>query len=168
MSLWFYYDAHYGIFLLKNCFGKPKLLYFFAYETLFLQKDPLERYDTLIRNSLCKVTNVKMDNNQFFQVELPAAKIGLGVSSASLLRLSAFLASAVGAKNALSEIFDLELVDGTNDDALKRWFELEKTEMAPENETHKNCTEQSFDSGVGKLILRLVPTDVQKMQRVAR
>ena len=39
----------------------------------------LERYDKLLRNSLCKVTNVKMDDNQFLQAVLPAAKGGLGV-----------------------------------------------------------------------------------------
>ena len=72
-----------------------------------------------------------MDDNQFLQAVLPAAKGGLGVSSARLL---AFSASAVGAKNALSEIFGLEHVDGTYDDALKRWFDLGKIEMAPENE----------------------------------
>ena len=75
-----------------------------------------------------------MDDNQFLQAVLPAAKGGLGVSSA----LPAFLASAVGAKDVLSEIFVLEHVDGTYDDALKRWFDLGKIEMAPENEIQKN------------------------------
>ena len=56
---------------------------------------------------------MKMDDNQFLQAVLPAAKGGLGVSSARLLALPAFLASAVGAKDALSEIFGLEHVDGT-------------------------------------------------------
>ena len=84
----------------------------------------LERYDKLLRNSLSNVTNVKMDDNQFLQAVLPTAKGGSGVSSARLFALPAFLASAVGAKDALSEIFGLEHVDGTYDDALKRWFEL--------------------------------------------
>ena len=70
-----------------------------------------------------------MDDNQFLQAVLPAAKGGLGVSSARLLALPAFLASAVGAKDDLSEIFGLEQVDGTYDDALKRWFDLGKIEM---------------------------------------
>ena len=61
-----------------------------------------------------------MDDNQFSQAVLPAAKGGLDVSSARLPVLPAFLASAVGAKNALSEILGLEHVDGTYDDALKR------------------------------------------------
>ena len=42
---------------------------------------------------------MKMDDNQFLQVVLPAAKGGLSVSSARLLALPAFLASVVGAKS---------------------------------------------------------------------
>ena len=68
----------------------PKLLYFLRTSPCFLQNDFLERYDKLLRNSLCKVTNVKMDDNQFLQAVLPAAKGGLGVSSARLLALPAF------------------------------------------------------------------------------
>ena len=86
----------------------------------------------------------------------------MGVSSSRLLALPAFLASAVGAKNALSEIFGLEHVDGTYDDALKRWFELGKIEMAPEKEFQKNWTEPIFDSEIADLILRLEPKDVKR------
>ena len=71
---------------------------FFAYEPLFFAKWFFIRYDKLLRNSLCKVFNVKMDDNQFLQAVLPAAKGGLGVSSARLLVLLVFLASAVGEK----------------------------------------------------------------------
>ena len=78
-----------------------------------------------------------MDDNQFLQAVLPAAKGGLGVSSARLLALPAFLALSVGAKNTLGEIFGLEKVHGTYDDALKRRFELGKIGMAPKNEIQK-------------------------------
>ena len=40
-----------------------------------------------------------MDNNQFLQAVLPAAKSGLIIFAARLLALPAFLASAVGAKS---------------------------------------------------------------------
>ena len=103
-----------------------------------------------------------MDDNQFLQAVLPATKGGLGVSSPRLLALSDFLASAVGAKNALSEICGLEHVDGNYGDALKRWFELGKSEMAPENEIKKNWTEPIFDSETADLILRLELTDVKR------
>ena len=107
-----------------------------------------------------------MDDNQFLQAVLPAAKGGLGVSSARLLALPAFLASGVGAKDALSEIFGLEHVDGTYEDALKRCLELGKIEMAPENEIQKNWTEPIFDSEIAELILRLEPTDVKRFNAV--
>ena len=110
-------DAHYGFCLLKNCFCMPKLVRLLRTSHCFLQNDFLERYNKLLSNSLCKVTNVKMDDNQFLQAVLSAAKGGLGVSSARLLALPAFLASAVGAQDALSKIFGLEHVNGTYDDA---------------------------------------------------
>ena len=53
-------------------------------------------------------------------------------------------------------------MDGTEDDALKRWFELGKIESAPENEIQKNWTESTFDSEIADLILRFEPTDVKK------
>ena len=115
----------------------PKILYFLRKSSCFLQDDFLKRYGKLLKKSLSKVTNVKMDINQFLQAVFPAAKGGLGVSSARLLTLLAFLASAEGAKIASSEIFGLEHVDGTYDDALKRWFELRKIDMAPVNEVQK-------------------------------
>ena len=85
-----------------------------------------------------------MDDNQFLQAALPVAKGGLGVSSARILALPVFLASAVGAKDALSKIFGLEHVDGTFDDALKRRFELGKIEMAPENEIQTKLDGANF------------------------
>ena len=92
-----------------------------------------------MRNSLCKVTNVKM-NNHFFQVVLPAAKGGLCVSSTRLLALPAFLASAVGAKIALSKFFGLEHVDGTYDDALKWWFEFGVLKWLRKTKSEKKWT----------------------------
>ena len=85
---------------------------------------------------------MKMDDNQFLQAVLPAAKGGLGVSSARLLVLLVFLASAVGAKKAFSKIFGLEHVDGKDDDALKRWFELEKIGMTRKTKSKKNGQSQ--------------------------
>ena len=67
-----------------------------------------------------------MDDNQFLQAVLPAAKGGLVVSSARLLTLPAFLASAVGAKDALSENFGLEHVDGIMMMRLNGGLTLEK------------------------------------------
>ena len=113
---------------------------------VFCKKFFLEHYDKLLKNSLCRVTNVKTDDNQFLQAVLAAAKVRFGDSSTRLHLLPAFLASAVGAKNALSEIIGLEHVDGTYDDALKGWFE-------------KLIWLRKMKSR----ILRLEPTDVKRI-----
>ena len=76
----------------------PKFLNFLRTKHCFLQKSFLERYDKLLKNSLCKVTNLKMDDKQFLRAVLPADKGGLCVSSARVPDLPAFLASAVGFK----------------------------------------------------------------------
>ena len=68
----------------------------------FLQADFNECYDKILRNSICKVTKVKMDVNKILSKVRPAVKCGLGVSSTRLLALPAFLASAIGSKSALS------------------------------------------------------------------
>ena len=101
----------------------------------------------------------------FYKQFLRQPKVGWAFSSPRLLALPAFLASAVGAKNALNEIFGLEHVDGTYDDAFKRWFELGKIEMALEHEIQKKWTEPIFDSEFADLISRLQPTDVEYSTR---
>ena len=53
-------------------------------------------------------------------------------------------------------------MDESYDDALKRWFELGKIEMAPEIEIQQNWTETIFYSKIADLILRLEPTDVKR------
>ena len=80
---------------------------------------------------------MKMDDNHFFYKQFfrqPKVAWAFLPLVYSLYPLSY---SAVGAKDALSEIFGLEHVDGTYDESLKRWFELGKIEMAPENKIQK-------------------------------
>ena len=42
-------DAHYGFYLLKNCFSLPKLLYFLRTSHCFEELDLLQQYDSNIR-----------------------------------------------------------------------------------------------------------------------
>ena len=78
-----------------------------------------------------------MNDSQFLQAVLPAAKGDLGVSFRYPTSLTRFLASAVGAKATLSEIFGLEHEDGTYNDTSELRFDLAKCEAAPENEIQK-------------------------------
>ena len=98
-------DAHYGFFMLKNCFSLPKLLYFLRTNTCFIRPALLEKCDKTVRDGLSKVCNVNFDDIPSTQLALLAEMGGLGVSSASLLALPSFLASAFGARDFLTTIF---------------------------------------------------------------
>ena len=76
------------------------------------------------------------------------------VSSARLPTLPAYLASALGAKAFLGEIFGVELEDETPSDALEHLFDSAKCEVDPENEIQKNRTEPIFDKNISQRILK--------------
>ena len=130
-------DAHYGFFMLKNCFSLPKLLYFLRTSTCFNHPALLEKYDKTVRDGLSKVCNVNFDDISSTQLALPAEMGGLGVSSASLLALPAFLASAFGASDFLTMIFSETFEDVSFTKALEKWLSLTKEHESPLDGTQK-------------------------------
>ena len=91
--------------MLKNCFSLPKLLYFLRTSTCSNHPALLDKYLKIMRDRLSKVCNVNVEDISSTQLALPAEMGGLGVSSASLLALPAFVASAFGACDFLTTIF---------------------------------------------------------------
>ena len=91
-----------------------------------------------------------MKDNHFLQAALLAAKDGLSVFSAILLALPDFLASAVGAKATLCEIFDLEHEKELCNDASELRFRSAKHEAAPDNEIQKKMVRALFDKETSK------------------
>ena len=91
--------------MLIKCYSLPQLLYLLRISTCLNHPALLEKYDKTVRDGLSKVCNVNFDLISSTQLALPAEMGGLGVSSASLLALPAFLASASGANDFLKTIF---------------------------------------------------------------
>ena len=77
-------DAHDALFLLKNCFFIPKLLYLFRTSPCFSNRI-LEEFDNTIRNTLQSILNVNIDDSKWTQSSLPVGLGGLGVRSATEL-----------------------------------------------------------------------------------
>ena len=94
-------EAHYGFYLLKNCFSLPKLLFFLRTSPCFEELDLLQQSDSIIRKSLSKTCNVKFNGSSYTQAILPVSKGGVGITSASQIALPAFSASETDAKCAL-------------------------------------------------------------------
>ena len=97
-------DAHDALFLLRNAFAIPKLMYLLRTTPFFKFQELLQLYDDQLKNSLQSILNITLQENAWAQCILPVAKGGLGVRMASDLSLPAFLASAHGAGNAMATL----------------------------------------------------------------
>ena len=141
--------------MLKNCFSLPKLLYFLRTSTYFNHPALLEKYDKTVRDGLSKLCNVNLDDISSIQLALPAEMGGLGVSSASILALSAFLASAFGANDFLTTLFLETFEDVSFTKALEKWFSLTNEQESPLDRTQKRWTQPVFVKTAQDLIFRM-------------
>ena len=124
-------DAHYGFYLLKNCFSLPKLLYFLRSRPCFEELDLLQQNDSIIRKPLSKIRNVNFIESSYTQAIFPVSKRGIGIVSTSQIALPAFLASATGTKSALFCILPEDYVDASFGKALKLWLTKANLSEAP-------------------------------------
>ena len=141
--------------MLKNCFSLSKLLYFLRTSTCFNNPALLENYDKTVRDGLSKVSNVNFHIISSTQLALPAEMGGLGVSSASLLALPDFLASAFGASDFLTTIFSGAFEDVSFTKALEKWLSLTNEQKSPLDGTQKNWTQPAYVKTAQDLISKL-------------
>ena len=130
--------------MLKNCFNLPKLLYFLGTSTSFNHPALLKKFDKTVRDGLSKMCNVNFDDISSTQLAMPAEMGGLGVSSASLLALPAFLASAFGASDFLTTIFSETFKGVPFTKALEKWLSLTNEQESPLDGTQENRTQPVF------------------------
>ena len=137
--------------MLKKCFSFPKLLYFLRTSTCFDLPFLVEKFDKTVRQGLSKVCNVNFDDVSSTQLALPVEMGVLGVSSASLLKLPGFLASAFGASDFLRTIFSETFEDDSFTKALEKWLSLTNEQERPLDGTQKNWIQPVYDKAAQDL-----------------
>ena len=114
-----------------------------------LQPVILQTTKFILINIFISVIGVS-DISQYFddisstQLALPAEMGGLGVPSASLLALPAFLVSAFGASDFLTMIFSEKFEDVSFTKALEKWLSLTNEQKSRLDGTQKNWTQPVF------------------------
>src|SRR5271163_2525669 len=88
--------CHAALFLLRNAFAIPKLLYLLRTAPCS-DSNELVKYDDTLRAALTSLLNVELTTAAWNQASLPLRLGGIGVRSAYRLAPSAFLASVAGA-----------------------------------------------------------------------
>ena len=114
-------DRHTAIFLLRNCFAMPKLLYPLLSSPCFTDSDSLKMFDDVLRSALTEICNVDFDDVGWTQATLPLRHGGLGIRSASDIALPAFLSSAFASSTLVSEILSSDSGTSLRDEALSEW-----------------------------------------------
>ena len=141
--------------MLKNCFSLPKMFYFLRTSTCFYHPAPPEKNDKTVPDGLFKVCNRIFNDLSSTQLALSAEMGGLGVSSASLLALPGFLASAVGASDFLSTIFSKTFKNVSFTKVLEKWLILTNEQKSLLDGNQKNWTRPVCVNSAKGLISRM-------------
>ena len=118
-------DPHDALFLLRQCFAIPKLMYFIRSAPCF-GHNTLEEYDHQLKIGLEEILNIRLEENAWVQATLPVRKGGLGIRLASDLALPAFLSSAWGASSGAESLLTEEVLEAGYkqlDRAEEKWDE---------------------------------------------
>ena len=127
-------DAHEALFILKNCFSLPRLMYILRSAPLWRFPELLSDFDGILRSAVQNVTNTYIDEQSWIQTTLPVSSGGLGIRSSSQVALPAFLASTHASLSLVNNILNL---DGSSPAAIP----------------HMNAAWDSWNAITGKPIL---------------
>ena len=112
-------DRHDALFILKNCFAIPRLIYALRTCPCFYSTH-LTRYDQALRDGLELIANTRMDDASWQQATLPVVLGGLGIRCASDLALPAFISSTASVEKAVAKVLGVSVAaDPPRDRALQ-------------------------------------------------
>ena len=121
----------------------PKLLYFLRTSKCFNHPALLEMYNKTVHDELPKACNVIFYNISS-HLALSHEMGGLVISSASLLALPTFLASAFGASDFPKTIFSETFEDVSFTKALEKWLSSTNEQESPLDGTQKSWTQPVY------------------------
>ena len=97
-------DAHPALFLLRNCFAIPKLLFGLRSAPCFRSSEDLLELDSIIRSCTEDICNVPFDETGWRQATLPISLGGLGLRCPSDVALPAYCSSVHANRSLVEEI----------------------------------------------------------------
>ena len=166
-------DSHDALFLLKNVFNIPKLLYLLR-TSLCYSNSTLTEFDNCLRTCLANITNCHLDNDAFEQASLPVKLGGLGVRGAVDISLPAFIASSYKAADTVISLLPQHHLSAFNDllsGAVTQWKAKAPNLLEPA--LSARASQKSWDLPLAKIKLNLLlegarsPLDRSRIQAVS-
>ena len=97
-------DPHQAFVLLKNSFAIPKLTYLLRSSPAYQQRDLLQEFDSILRESTSSITNVHFTDESWTQASLPVRAGGLGIRKSEDIALPCYISSALSAHTLVEAI----------------------------------------------------------------
>ena len=97
-------DSHAALFFLTNHTSAPRVNYLLRTSPMYKRSESLDAIDHVVRVTASKVTNVKIEGNQWAQASLPVRHGGLGLRSLSKLSLPSYISSMHNSLNLVRTI----------------------------------------------------------------
>ena len=123
-----------GLFLLKNGFFLPRLLFTLRSAPCGHHPELLTEYDVITRWTTETLCNIHFDDNSWSQAKLPVRYGGLGLSTAADLALPAFLSYRAASISLVNDIFRQPTDKQKNDEEIRS--RLDRNLVLPSN-SHK-------------------------------
>ena len=161
-------DHHDALFLLKNVFFIPKLLYLLRTSSCF-QTDVIKDFDFCMKSCLESITNCHLDDQTFRQASLPVKFGGVGVRLAEDISLPAFIPSCSKAVDIVGRLLSsnhLAHFESSMSKAVATWKAIDSRLMEPEPSVRG--LQKSWDFPVAELNFKILLNDAQSALTRAR
>ena len=144
-------DGHSGLFLLKNAFSLPRLMFILRSAPCNHHPELLAEYDVISHSTTEALCNVHFDNNSWSQAKLHVRYGGLGLRTAADLALPAFLPSRTASISLVNDIFRQPTNKQDDDDEVRAW--LDRHLVLPSNtRSQRNWDDIQCSSAVATLV----------------
>lgn len=97
-------NKHVAYFILKHCFGIPKLTFLIRTTPLWKFPDIVSRIDSSIKSTIESICNVHFDEYQYSVSSLPRRFGGLGIRKINDIMVPAFLSSVCSTSSQINDI----------------------------------------------------------------
>ncbi|KAI5631689.1 hypothetical protein NE865_15601 [Phthorimaea operculella] len=165
-------SAHIAMTLLRSCFAVPKINYFLRTVPTWLCPVEVQGFDGALKDAVERILNVSLSVTQWEQAALPIRHGGLGIRRAVDVGLPAFIASAHGVVNLVTNILPLN-GDRANipftAGAMEAWTTIHTTAVVPDTpEAQRSWDQIGAKRILDQLIEGAIGSDLARLRAVSQ